>query len=246
MAAFTLNGIRRADSAIKGQIENSLNTEKREYNDELEQHIFDKLFAFRNPHGSKSNVNAINKPLNNSKDCKTCKRPHRNGTCWIEHPEKAPKGKQEQYRKLKEKLLSDDKNEKEEEPNKLGYISSINETDMNDLCLDSGSPCHIIKDRHLFTKLQPFHRKFETANGTPLKAQGIGEIQINSPKATNITNAYYCPEVTQNIISIKQIFERGFEIRPKGKKPYKQADLLINGEHFFNLELRNSTIRIIN
>src|SRR5437762_9602218 len=92
IAAHILNGIGKADSTIKGQIENSLNTEKREYNDELKQHIFDKLFAFRNPHGSKSNVNAINKPADSNKDCKICKKPHRSGTCWVESPEKAPKG----------------------------------------------------------------------------------------------------------------------------------------------------------
>src|SRR6266480_7996995 len=158
MAAFTLNGIGRADSTIKGQIENSLNTEKREYNDELEQHIFDKLFAFRNPHGSKSNVNAINKPLNNSKECKTCNKSH-GPICYVKNLDKAPRLSRQYYRKLRDQLLSEkkktekDENEKEEEHKKIGYISSINETDMDDLCLDSGSPYHIIKDRHLFIKL---------------------------------------------------------------------------------------------
>src|SRR6266480_3324862 len=243
-AAHILNGIGKTDSTIKGQIENSLNTEQRKFDDELKQHIFDKLFAFRNPHGSKSNVNAINKPSNNSKECKTCSKSH-GPTCYVENPEKAPKAKQEYFRKLKEKLLSDKKTD-EEEPKKLGYISSINQSDPDDLILDSGSPCHIIKDQHLFIKLQPFHRKFETANGTPIEAIGISEIQIHSPTAVNISNAYYCPEATQNLITTEQIFKRGMEIRPKGKKPYKRADLLVNGEHFFNLELKNGTIRIIN
>jgi len=243
MAAFTLNGIGRADSTIKGQIENSLNSEKLKYNDELEQHIFDKLFAFRNPHGSKSNINAVNKPADSNKDCKICKKPHRSGTCWVENPEKAPKGKQEHYRKLKDKLLSE-KAEKEASTD-LGFISSIDQPDTNDLCLDSGSPCHIIKDRHLFIKLQPFHRKFSVTNSTPLEAQGISKIQIHSPKEVNISNAYYCPKATQNLISMEQIFERGMEIRPHGKKPYKQADLLINSKHVFNMELKRATIRII-
>jgi hypothetical protein len=250
MAAFTLNGIGRADSTIKGQIENSLNSEKLEYNDELEQHIFDKLFAFRNPHGSRPNVNAVNnKPFSGNKNCKICDKPH-GLIYYVEHPEKALKRSQEHYRKLNKKLLLEKQKdakekEKEEEPKKLGYISFINEPDTGDLCLDSGSPCHIIKDKHLFIELKPFHRKFAAANGTSLEAQGIGTIQIHSPKAIDIANAYYCPDATQNLISMKQIFERGMEIRPHGKKPYKQADLLVNGEHFFNLELRSATIRII-
>ncbi len=117
IAAHILNGISKADSAIKGQIETSLNSEKREYNDELKQHIFDKLFAFWNPHGSKSNVNAINKPSNNSKEYKTCGKSH-GPTCYVENPEKAPRHR-EYYRKLRDQLLSEkqktnkDENEKE-------------------------------------------------------------------------------------------------------------------------------------
>src|SRR5436190_11235911 len=83
--AHILNGISKTDSTIKGQIKNSLNTEKREYNDELKQHIFDKLFTFRNPYGSKSNVNAINKPSNNNgKEYKTYNKPH-GPTCYVEN-----------------------------------------------------------------------------------------------------------------------------------------------------------------
>ncbi len=127
-AALILNGIGKANNTIKGQIETSLNNEKPAYDDELKQHIFDKLFAFRNPHGSRSNsnINAVNnKPFNGRKDCKTCNRSH-GPTCWVEHPEMAPKEKQKQYRELQKKLLSDkektNKDEKEDEPKKIGFV----------------------------------------------------------------------------------------------------------------------------
>jgi hypothetical protein len=247
IAAHILNSIGKADNIIKGQIENSLNSERLEYNDELEQHIFDKLFAFRNPRG-RPNVNAVNnQPSNNGQECKICKHIH-GPTCWVEYPEKAPRGKQQHYRKLHEQYLSEKKkNEKGEKegPKDVGSISYINQSNTDDLCLDSGSPCHIIKDRHLFIELQPSHRKFSVANGTPLEAHGFGKIQIRSPGIVTISNAYYCPNATQNLISMEQIFQRGMEIRPKGTKPYTQADLFVNGKQFFNLELKDATVRII-
>ncbi len=80
--------------------------------------------------------------LHNSKDCKTCNRTH-GPTCWVENPEKAPKEKQQHYRKLKEKLLSDKQTENEKEaedkPKNLGFISFINQPDTDDFCLDSGT-----------------------------------------------------------------------------------------------------------
>jgi hypothetical protein len=99
---------------------------------------------------------------------------------------------QKQFRKLNEELLSDKKKDKAKEddkPKNLGFISSIDQPGTDDLCHDSGTPCHIIKDRHLFIELQPFRRKFSVANGTPLEAYGIGKIQIRSPTPINIANA---------------------------------------------------------
>ena len=86
----------------------------------------------------------------------------------MEYLEKAPNEKQKHFRKLEEKLLSnkqkiDDENEKKEEPMNIGLISFINQPDTEDLCLESGTPCHIVKDRPLFIEFRPFHRKFSVS-----------------------------------------------------------------------------------
>src|SRR5262249_42117572 len=45
----------------------------------------------------------------------------------------------------------------------------------HELCLDSCSPSHVIKDRYLFAELRPFYGKFSVANSTPLEDHGIGK-----------------------------------------------------------------------
>jgi hypothetical protein len=56
---------------------------------------------------------------------------------------------------------------KKTNPRTPGFISFTDQADVDDLCLDSCPPCHVIKDRHCFAELQPFHRKFSVANSTP-------------------------------------------------------------------------------
>ena len=161
---------------------------------EIIEYIFQRLVSYRQPNSSNNNnqSHGINS-VNTSKACPTCNKPH-GPTCYVEHPEQAPKQKQAYFRKLKEQLQTKGQTRDQQTTSpQVGFISSVAISDET-IYLDSGTEAHIIKDRYRFTEFKPHYRIFQTANGTTLTAKGIGSIQIYSPDLVTINNVFYCPE----------------------------------------------------
>ncbi|XP_074362887.1 uncharacterized protein LOC141703204 [Apium graveolens] len=92
--------------------------------------------------------------------------------------------------------------EESKEPQKEWYI-------------DSACSNHMTGKKELFSKLDKRYKsKVKIGDGKMLKIEGKGIITFYSKedKSSNITDVHYVPELTQNLLSIGQLMQRGFSI----------------------------------
>ena len=101
----------------------------------------------------------------------------------------------------------------------------------------------------MFNKMEPLYKEFTTTNGSKLIARGKGEITIYSPNLVTIENVYYCPDSQWNLISGNWLLANGMQFKyPNSKgRAYKQANIVCQGKHIFQVEFGlNQIPRIIN
>ncbi|XP_074362888.1 uncharacterized protein LOC141703205 [Apium graveolens] len=92
--------------------------------------------------------------------------------------------------------------EESKEPQKEWYI-------------DSSCSNHMTGKKELFSKLDKRYKsKVKIGDGKMLKIEGKGIITFYSKegKSSNITDVHYVPVLTQNLLSIGQLMQRGFSI----------------------------------
>jgi hypothetical protein len=241
-AAFALNAVGKANGTVKAQIEGDINNKQFDPPDQIHTYIYDRLLSYKGltQRANSSNINAINKQ--ERKLCGYCEKIHFE-PCFIQHPEKAPDEKKELYQHLYKIYQA----KKASQPASQPQVSSIHYLDGSDsdIYLDSGTCNHVVNNRSLFRTFQPIHRQFSTANGSVLNAEGIRQIQINSPHAVTISNVYYCPQATRNLLSTEDLFARGMQLKYLDTKPHKHAAITLHTEHIFDVELCKGVLRIV-
>jgi hypothetical protein len=230
--------IGRADSVVKAQIKNVLNGSKLEHPNELKQHIFGKQFAFQSPHGPRCDFNAVN-----SKPPATPRIVQFARSFMARH---APNEKQKHYRNSERKSSRISRRRMKvmkTNPRISGFISFTDQPDADNLCLDSCSPCHVIKDRHFFAELQPFHRKFSVVNSAPLEAASA-RFKCSQPNQLLFPTRIVSESHPEPCKHGAKIFESGMGIRPRSEKLISKADLVDNDVHV-SPELRHSAMRVV-
>jgi len=85
----------------------------------------------------------------------------------------------------------------------LGISSSI-------WILDSGASNHMSYDRKSFLSLNPTSSiSTLTVDGTPMSLEGIGSV---STSKLSLSNVYYIPNLTLNLVSVSQLCDYGYSI----------------------------------
>ncbi|XP_060129920.1 protein FAM168A isoform X1 [Zootoca vivipara] len=79
------------------------------------------------------------------------------------------------------------------------------------LIIDSGSSHHLVNDKRLFQTFEKLDSIVSQADGNSLKSIGKGTIFLKSLNLS-ISNVYLVPELKQNLFSVSQIDEKGFEL----------------------------------
>lgn len=118
------------------------------------------------------------------------------------------------------KKESDDEDDSENDQAKVTHVS------FSAVCLDydhswymdSGATRHMSGDRRFFKNLKPVKYKVRLGHGELIKCTGIGSGEVNTVdnhgKTVNVTieNCLYVPDLKQNLLSIKQLDQNGFEV----------------------------------
>ena len=101
-------------------------------------------------------------------------------------------------------------------------ISEIKSDNPHDILMDTGASVHIICDKNLFSKLNPFDSEtslLEMADGSKnrnvIEGSGTAKIPVQDIKGNNLNvtlkNALYVPSFNKNIISISLAIEDGYK-----------------------------------
>ena len=92
-------------------------------------------------------------------------------------------------------------------------------TFVNAWCIDSGATSHMCSDKDFFVKLTERRDQIVMANGMKLPTAGIGEGYVSclsdsgESRTVKITDVLYVPELKGNLLSVRKLTEKGFEVR---------------------------------
>ena len=80
--------------------------------------------------------------------------------------------------------------------------------------IDSGCTNHMTHDRSLFKELKPTAiTKVRIGNGNHIPVKGKGTIVISTDSGTkSISDVLFVPDIDQNLLSVGQLIEKGFEV----------------------------------
>lgn len=85
--------------------------------------------------------------------------------------------------------------------------------------VDSGASCHISREKQSFVNLNVNARgQVMVGNGASISAEGRGECRIqfinedNVPSSEILSDVYYIPKMTGNLLSVRQLAEKGYDL----------------------------------
>jgi transposase InsO family protein len=121
--------------------------------------------------------------------------------------------------KFKNKLKS------ENEP----VIMTVAENDSDKWILDSGAVNHVTGNKHLFDRIYKKETTLKVANNQEVSVVGYGDVHLN--ENVTLKNVYYVPDIKWNLLSVKQIAEKGFDIvfSSNNWKIFKERRLILSG-----------------
>ena len=211
--------------------------------------------------------------ITKSKYCNKCKvTTHATSNCWFLHPDKKPDQFKtcHKYDSLRQspdtaKTITERKNEKEQEKallsadlidldeidNKVYYnnLPTVNNIKTN-FILDSGSTQHLICDRSLFLEdsLVSKITKLGQGDKSSVNSVAIGTICfLEENTLIIIKNCLYIPSFTVNILSIRKLIEKDFEIVfTKEKATIISKKITLTAEFLNNMYLLDVTNKIVN
>ncbi|KAJ4820349.1 polyprotein [Rhynchospora pubera] len=84
--------------------------------------------------------------------------------------------------------------------------------------LDSGCSNHMSGLKHLFEELDESYKKsVRLGNNKEIQVEGIGKVAVPTASGTRVLhNVYFIPQLSQNLLSIGQMMNSGYEIKFEG------------------------------
>ncbi|KAI1003733.1 hypothetical protein K3495_g4471 [Podosphaera aphanis] len=167
-----------------------------------------------------------------TKICAHCKRKgHIRETCFVsletpdgtkwaaKNPEKATKVRMMKEKFRKKKALD---NSKELSSDGVWIVSDENilsttDSQSKEIILDTGASHHIFNNRTLFVSMSPIKNPIQTASGETMSVSGISPVRFrvfdfekkNRSKVIEVSDVWYLPNCTKNLISGSQFTSQG-------------------------------------
>ena len=141
---------------------------------------------------------------------------HTDKKCWYKHPELATDGWRESHKEKVEELRQKSKESKaktapsSETKKKGGMVTRANKTvPYKDPAwyMDSAASYHMTYDPGLFQSMRSSSKEVQLADGTPIRAKGVGTIEIDILVAGEtiiqpLFDVYYITNLDSNLLSI--------------------------------------------
>ena len=170
---------------------------------------------------SNSRCRICKKPNHETKDCrykcKRCKNPNHSQTdFWFQ-----------------EKKENDEANFVEDKEEHLFSCMSVHHESQHVWYLDSGCSNHMTGNRDIFVELdQSFTSQVKLGDGKLQGAKGKGVTTVNTKQGNEklISDVLYVPNMTQNLLSLGQLIQKGYSINFEDKKCrifYKKNNLQV-------------------
>lgn len=115
-------------------------------------------------------------------------------------------------------------------------LSVTNNKPNEQFIIDSGCTSHICNNRKLFTEFRPHHESIKLADGSVIKCEFIGDIEIQGEKyILELKNVLYVPSFNASFISVNRSIAEGckFVFHSEG------VDILKGDQHIANGFLKN-------
>ena len=108
--------------------------------------------------------------------------------------------------------------------------------------IDSACSNHMTSNRELFKVLNKFEStKVKIGNGDYMAVKGEGTIAIDTSAGTKmISNVLYVPDVSQNLLSVGQLLEKGFKVLFEDKMC---LILDAKGQNLFRVKIRGLSFK---
>lgn len=119
-------------------------------------------------------------------------------------------------------------------------LSMTNNKKNDRFIIDSGCTAHVCNDQSLFTMLQPHRGIIRMANGSTVKCNQIGDIEVQGERfLLELKNVLFVPEFSTNFISVSQSTYEGctFVIDNLGVEIFKKNRFVASGYHDYNDDL---------
>jgi len=157
--------------------------------------------------------------------CFFCKKPnHMKKQCkkYIEWKRKNPNHR---AKTVSEVLVDDVYDEDDDDVTSHVCFTVRNQNVCSSWCIDSGATAHMCSDLSLFKTCDVDHRRtVSLANGQKLSCEGIGEVFVDCVSGNGdnlpvkLTEVLYVPQLHGNLISVKKLTSKGFEVCFKDKQ----------------------------
>lgn len=95
--------------------------------------------------------------------------------------------------------------------------------------LDSGATCHVVNDKDLFVTQEPAYKIIKGATGSTV-AKMTGNVKCGN---IILENAIYLPQAAHNVVSLKKLFEKGYEVE------WNKDEVLVKHDNERILEAKN-------
>lgn len=105
-------------------------------------------------------------------------------------------------------------------------FSNIDEIDVNGICVDSGASMHIFNNRDWFEEIRPTNIIVTTANGSRVRADGVGDVAITvlgddyNPIRLVLHNALLLQSAPINLLSVGRLATQGHKVIFEGLAPH--------------------------
>ena len=157
---------------------------------------------------------------------------HTDKKCWYKHPELATDKWQESHREKVEELRQKSKESKaktapsSETKKKGGMVTRANKTvPYKDPAwyMDSAASYHMTYDPGLFQSMRSSSKEVQLADGTPIRAKGVGTIELDILVAGEaiiqpLFDVYYIPDLDSNLLLIGCFEQKGYSINARNGK----------------------------
>ena len=158
--------------------------------------------------------------------CSVCNSQwHMDDKCWVKHPAQATddwreknESRIDEYRQKSKDLNTSNTSEGKKKKPMGGMVAKANKASLyrdHAWYMDSAASYHMTFDASLFDTIRPSSKEAELADGTPVRAMGVGTITLNilvngELLKQPLHEVYYMPELDNNLLSVGYLEKKGF------------------------------------